>query len=98
MPIDFNLLKKLASHGYDVNAVALSRDGALVASGGGDRTVRIWSVADQTELRTAEHGEWLNSVCFAPSGQAVASGARDGSVKLWGVENAQLFGTIQAHA
>ncbi len=98
MPIDFNLLKTMAGHSYDVNAVAFSRDGSLLASGGGDGSLRIWTVATREPAHAAAHGEWINAVCFAPSGQAVASGARDGSVKLWGVENGQLFGTIQAHA
>ena len=97
MPIDFNLLKTLAGHSYDVNSVAFSRDGKLLASGGGDGTVRIWSVADPGQIGTAEHGEWINSVCFAPSGQHIASGSRDGSAKLFTVETGQILGTIQAH-
>ena len=35
MPVVFNLLKTLAGHGYDVNAVAFSRDTKLLVSGGG---------------------------------------------------------------
>ncbi len=97
MPIDFNLLKTLAGHSYDVNAVAFSRDGRLLASGGGDGTVRIWNVAETAPVGSAEHGEWINSVCFAPSGQHVASGSRDGSAKLFTVETGQVLGTIQAH-
>ncbi len=98
MPIDFNLLKTLAGHGYDVNSVAFSRDSLLLASGGGDHTMRLWNVETFEQLVSSDHGDWINAVCFAPSGQAVASGARDGSVKLWNVENGQVLGTIQAHA
>ena len=98
MPVVFNLLKTLAGHGYDVNSVSFSRDGKLLVSGGGDRTARLWDLSTYEMARSAEHGEWVNAVCFAPSGQAFVTAARDGSVKLWGVENAQLFGTIQAHA
>lgn len=97
MPIDFNLLKTLAGHSYDVNSVAFSRDSKLLVSGGGDGTVRFWGVSTQQELHVAQHGDWVNTVCFAPSGQAVASGARDGSIKVWSVDTAQAFGSIQAH-
>lgn len=97
MPIDFNLLKTFAEHSRDVNAVAFSPNDQLLASGGGDRTVRILRIESYELLHTMDHGEWVNDVAFAPSGQAVASAARDGSVKLWNVETGQLFGTIQAH-
>ncbi|HLG15262.1 MAG TPA: PilT/PilU family type 4a pilus ATPase [Blastocatellia bacterium] len=97
MPIHLDLLKTLSSHSRDVNAVAFSRDDSFLASGGGDRTVRIWEVASQQLLHTMEHGEWVNDVAFVPSGQAVASVARDGSIKMWSVKTGQLLGTIQAH-
>ena len=98
MPVVFNLLKTLAGHGYDVNAVSFSRDAKLLVSGGGDRTARLWDLATYEMVHSADHGEWINAVCFAPSGQAFVTAARDGSVKLWGAVNGQLFGTIQAHA
>jgi WD40 repeat protein len=75
MPIDFNLLKTLSGHGYDVNTVAFSRDGRWLASGGGDRSVRVWNVDAQQELFVADHGEWVNDVAFAPHGQFL--GARE---------------------
>ena len=96
MPVVFNLLKTLAGHGYDVNAVSFSRDAKLLVSGGGDRTARLWDLATYEMVHSADHGEWINAVCFAPSGQAFVTAARDGSVKLWGAGNGQLFGTIQA--
>lgn len=97
MPIDFNLIKTLAGHKRDVNAVAFSRDDRLLASGGGDRAVIIWDVAAQTEAQSFDHGEWVNDVAFAPSGQLVASAARDGSLKVWNIEAGKLLGSVQAH-
>jgi len=97
MPMHLNLVKTMSSHGSDVNAVAFSRDDSFLASGGGDRTVRLWEVGTQQLLHTMEHGEWVNDVAFAPSGQAVASVARDGSIKIWSVETGELHGAIQAH-
>ena len=98
MPMHLDQLKTLSSHGRDVNAVAFSRDDTLLASGGGDHTVRLWSVGAQELLHTIEHGEWVNDVAFAPSGQAVASVARDGATKIWNVKTGQLYGSIQTHA
>ena len=97
MPMHLDQLKTLSSHGRDVNAVAFSRDDSLLASGGGDHTVRLWGVGEQQLLHTMEHGEWVNDVVFAPSGTAVASVARDGATKIWSVKSGQLLGSIKAH-
>lgn len=97
MPMHLDLLKTLSSHSRDVNSIAFSCDDSLLASGGGDRTVRLWEVGTQQLLHTMEHGEWVNDIAFAPSGQAVASVARDGSIKLWNVKTGQMLGAIQAH-
>lgn len=97
MPMHLVLVKTLSSHGRDVNAVAFSRDDSFLASGGGDRTVRLWEVGTQQLLHTMEHGEWVNDVAFVPSGQAVASVARDGWIKIWSVKTGQSLGAIQAH-
>jgi len=97
MSMHLDLVKTLNSHSRDVNGIAFSRDDCMLASGGGDRTVRLWEVATQQLLHTLDHGEWVNDVAFDPSGQAVASVARDGSIKLWSVKSGQLLGAIQAH-
>jgi WD40 repeat protein len=59
-----------------VRAVAFSPDGLRLATGGGDRTVRIWDTADGRLLHTLTgHTGSVNSVGFSPDGRLLASGA-----------------------
>lgn len=66
--------------------ISHSPDGAMLALGSEDGTVRLWRVSDGTLLRTLErYTEPVYSVAFSPDGALLASGARDGTVWLWGV-------------
>ncbi len=79
-------LRTLEGHTGWVLSVAFSPDGALLASGSNDNTVRLWRVSDGAQLRTLEgHTDEVRSVAFSPDGRLLASGSRDGTVRLWGV-------------
>jgi WD40 repeat protein len=61
-----------------------------LASGGEDRTVRIWDVTTGLELLTIkEHIEEVRSIAFSPDGKTLASGSLDGAVKLWSAASEQ---------
>jgi WD40 repeat protein len=57
---------------------AFTPDGSIIATTGDDTHVRLWRVADGTQLRsmdTAPHHQY--AIAISPDGQYVASGGRD---------------------
>ncbi len=68
------------------NAVSFSQDGATLASGFQDGTVKLWDVATGTDIGTLSgHTNLVTSVAFSPDGTTLASGGADGAVRLWDV-------------
>ena len=79
-----------------VASVAFSPDGATLASGSWDNTVRLWGVADGRLLRTLDT-DGVESVAFSPDGATLASGSVDGTVRLWRVADGRLLRTLEGH-
>lgn len=77
----------LVVHTDTVIGVDFSSDGKTFASGGDNRTVRLWEVSDPNAVhQTAsltEDGDRVYGVTFAPDGHTLAGAVRDGIVRLW---------------
>jgi len=98
---------------YPAAALAWTRDGKYLASGGNDRIARVWDpdTRSETEGKPAEllelarlpHGDTLRGVSWSPDGRLLATGGgNDHFVRVWdaraGEGRLALGGTIQAEA
>ncbi len=83
-------------HTGGLTAIALSLDGARLASGSSDRTVRIWDVGSGDSIHTLiAHEHWISAVAFSPSGTTLASGSGldDRTMRIWDTESGALLET-----
>ncbi|APA98346.1 WD repeat-containing protein 48 like protein [Nocardia seriolae] len=77
----------IPAHTGVINALAMSIDGTLVASGGDDRTIRFWSITEPGRLSPI--GEPLfaaagavEALAFGPDDRLIA-GTESGTVRMW---------------
>ena len=82
-------------HEREVFTVRFSPDSHMLASGGADRTARLWRLADGKLLRTLTHGDTVYSVDFSPDGTMLASASADGAARLWRVADGEVVRVIE---
>jgi WD40 repeat protein len=76
--------------GSSVSAIAVSPDGARIATGGAAGEVALWKLAsaEAGPRMLGGHEGWITSLAFSPDGTRLLSAAEDGKIQLWRLDAA----------
>lgn len=85
---------KLAAGDGSLAGLSVSLDGSTVASGGADKTVRLWTVATGALTATLPAQDApVTALRYAPDGLLVSGGA-DGAIRVWDPKAQSLRATL----
>ncbi|HBH04391.1 MAG: hypothetical protein A2X36_05230 [Elusimicrobia bacterium GWA2_69_24] len=95
------LEQNVYEHGGPIHAIAVSRDGALIASGGEGGNVKIWKIDGNRKeplVTLASEQKTVQAVAFgAAADGVVATGGQDGTVRLWDQSGSPRGSPLRAH-
>jgi WD40 repeat protein/DNA-binding SARP family transcriptional activator len=101
-------IRTLAGHDEWIYSVAMTNDSAdgefsretkpILASGGRDRTVKLWDVATGSLLKTLQGDQDLVwCVAWKPDEPILAVGSSDNMIRLWDANTKQCLRTLSGH-
>lgn len=95
---EVKLVGTCKGHKRGVWTVRFSRTERVLATGSGDKTVKLWSLDDFSCVKTFEgHTNSVLRVDFLNAGMQMVSTVSDGLVKLWNIREEECVATLDNH-
>jgi len=84
-------------------ALAISRDGKVLASGSRNKTIKLWSIPDGKPLLTFNagnegHSDSIGVLAVHPDGASLISGSSDRTIKIWSMPEGRIIRTLRGHS
>ena len=77
-------LRSLIAHEDAIVALAFSHNGKTLASGGADRSLKLWNPATLVETHDGQpQSDWIQALAFSPDDKWLAAGRFDGSLAIY---------------
>ncbi|MCA9213222.1 MAG: protein kinase, partial [Planctomycetales bacterium] len=88
-------IRSQAVHDGPISNLTFGPNGYLLASGGLDRTVKIWDTRQTgSVISLTGHTDFITRVAFSSDGRLLASGDNNGTLLLWATQSGELKLTI----
>lgn len=86
---------QFAGHEQDIYSLDYSSDGSLIASGSGDRTVRVWNIPNNQCILSLTIEDGVTTVAISPDNRFLAAGSLDKSVRVWDLISGNLLERLE---
>ncbi|KAM8946224.1 katanin p80 WD40 repeat-containing subunit B1 [Pelodytes ibericus] len=92
-------LQEIVAHSSNVSTLVLGKgSGRLVATGGEDCRVNLWSVnKPNCVMSLTGHTSPVESLRFNTSEELIVAGSQSGSLRVWDLEAAKILRTLMGH-
>ncbi|MDR3406532.1 MAG: DUF1553 domain-containing protein [Chthoniobacter sp.] len=86
------------AHADTIFDLAVSKDGKLLATAGGDKLVKLWDLETHKEIGKLEgHVAQVLTLAFNADATQLASGGADFQLKVWDVKTHEKINTLGTH-
>jgi WD40 repeat protein len=95
---DGEIVRRWQGSAREIDAFAFAAGGDVLATGGVDPIVRLWSVPDGKEIASLKgHTLAVYALAFSPDGRSLASGSDDHSIRIWDVARGEERLVLAGH-